>query len=119
MCSNLTLIINYSYLPKYDWNSYLKTFLGIVKTAVNQKNGKISIREMSDLLLVDKEFVLLCLKLYAKYGYFSYQIEENVITFAIIEKDPVKDPYLEELVENYLSEKQEYANFMNTVPVGD
>lgn len=113
------IIINYSYLPKYDWNTYLKTFLGVVKTAVKQSDGKIPIQKMSEILLVDKEFVLLCLKLYEKYGYFSYRMEENVIFFDIMEKEPVKDSYLEEMVENYLSEKQEYVNFMNTVPVGE
>lgn len=112
------IIINYSYLPKYDWNSYLKAFLGVVKTAVNQSCSKISLEKMADILLVEKEFILLCLKLYAKFGYFSYQIEENVISFELTEKEPVKDIYLEEAVENYLSEKQEYVNFMNTVPVG-
>jgi len=113
------IIINYSYLPKYDWNTYLKTFLGIVKSAANQEGGKISIQKMADILLVDKEFIVLCLKLYEKYGYFSYKIEKNMITFVIMENEPIKDSYLENAVEKYLSEQQEYVNYMNTVPVGE
>lgn len=111
------IVINYAYLPKYDWNTYLKSFLGVVKSVVNRKFGKISIEEMAGILLVDSGFVRLCLQLYEKHGYFSYKIEKNIVHFDIMKKEPIQDSYLEGLAESYLAEKQEYANFMNTVPV--
>lgn len=111
------IVINYSYLPKYDWNTFLKNFLGVVKMAVMRNAGDISIEKIAKILLIDTAFVRVCLKLYEKYGYFSYKIEENMIHFDIIDKEPRNDSYLESIVERYLAEKQEYASFMNTVPI--
>ena len=48
-CSN-QVILNYSYIPKYDVLSFQRMFMGTVKNIVNNFDGKIGLKDFSDIL---------------------------------------------------------------------
>jgi len=115
------VVLNYSYVPKFDVLSFQKTFMGNVKNIVNNYGGKISVKEFSDILQVDEEFIHTYSKLLADYGYLDVDFsKDGEIKFSINSgKKGKQNNYLANIVTRYLKEKEEYVKYMVKSPICD
>jgi len=115
------VVLNYSYIPKYDVLSFQKVFMGNVKNIVNNYEGKIFVKELADILLVDEEFIYTYSRLLEDYGYINAEFSKNgEIKFSINSgKKGKKNQYLANIVTRYLKEKEEYVKYMVKSPICD
>lgn len=107
------IILNYSYAPKYDFESFGKMFLGVIKNAVNNNEGRVNIKKIAKVMQVEEEFILTFSKLLSDYGYFDFEVMENIeIQYRILNKDSKENDFLRKVVQKYLKEKEEYIDYM-------
>lgn len=107
------IILNYSYLPKYDLDSFGKMFLGVVKNVVNNKGGVINIAKFAEIMQVEEEFINTFSLLLSDYGYFDFSnIEDFAIKYEIKKKARKSNKFLGKAVLRYLREKEEYVAYM-------
>ena len=107
------IILNYSYLPKYDVDSFTKMFLGVIKNIVRNRNGIISIGKFAEIMQVEEEFINTFSRLLSDYGYFDfYNVDAIEIKYEIKKKSKKDNKFLEKMVIKYLREKEEYVNYM-------
>ena len=113
------VVLNYSYIPKYDVLSFQKTFMGTVKNIVNNLGGKVFAKELADILQVDEEFVYTYSKLLADYGYLDLKfLESGEMKYSIVSgKKGRANKYLADIVTRYLREKEEYVKYMVKSPI--
>ena len=107
------IILNYSYLPKYDLDSFTKMFLGVIKNVVRNRNGIISIGKFAEIMQVEEEFINTFSRLLSDYGYFDfYNMDNFEIKYEVKKKNKKDNKFLEKIVIRYLREKEEYVNYM-------
>ncbi len=107
------IVLNYSYLPKYDLDRFGKMFLGVIKNIVNNNDGIINVSKFAEIMQVEEEFINTFSRLLSSYGYFEfYNIDDYDIKYEIKKKVKKEDKFLENVVLKYLREKQEYVAYM-------
>lgn len=107
------VVLNYSYLPKYDLDSFGKMFLGVVKNVVNNNGGIINVVKFSEIMQVEEEFIITFSRLLSDYGYFDfYNIDDYEVRYEIRKKPKKENKFLERMVLRYLREKEEYVAYM-------
>ena len=115
------VVLNYSYIPKYDGLSFQKMFMGSVKNIANNLDGKISLEEFSNIMQTDKDFIITYSKLLAEYGYLNFSLsdgEELRYSINPVKKGKVNE-YLANISTRYLREKEEYVKYMVNTPICD
>lgn len=119
-CPNC-VILNYSYIPKYDFPTFEKTFMGVIKNVVNNCDGKIPKEKFADIMLVDSDFVVTFCKLLEECGYITFKQDDNEDLFFSITlaKKMKRNEYLENITTRYLKEKEEYVKYMVNSPICD
>ena len=119
-CAN-QVILNYSYIPKFDVLSFQKIFMGTIKNIVNNSDGKINILEFSEILQVDEEFIITYSRLLEDYGYIGFKmLEDGELKYSMItNKKGKSNEYLANITTRYLKEKEEYIKYMVNSPVCD
>lgn len=119
-CPNC-IVLNYSYVPKYDCLTFQKNFMGMIKNAVNNFDGKISLKRFADAMSVDDEFIETYSRLLEHDNFIK--IENDVLgefRYTILEGKNIKnDEYLENITTRYLKEKEEYVKYMVNSPICD
>lgn len=119
-CPNC-VVLNYSYVPKYDCLSFQKCFMGMIKNVVNNFDGRISLKRFADIMLVDEEFVKTYSRLLENDKFIT--IEDNglgELKYTVLEgKNKKHDEYLANIVTRYLKEKEEYVKYMVNSPICD
>lgn len=119
-CPNC-IVLNYSYVPKYDCLTFQKNFMGMIKNAVNNFEGKISLKRFADAMSVDDEFIETYSRLLEHDNFIK--IENDVLgefRYTILEGKNIKnDEYLENITTRYLKEKEEYVKYMVNSPICD
>lgn len=113
------VVLNYSYIPKYDMLSFQKTFMGAIKNIINNSEGKTNTKNLAFILQVDEEFISTYSKLLADYGYFDVDFsEDGELKYSIIQNKKGKpNNYLANIVTRYLKEKEEYVKYMVKTPI--
>jgi hypothetical protein len=87
-------------------------FLGNIKYLINNKEGATTIYEMSKLLNIDEDFLLVFCEYMTKEGYIEFTKADNTIIFNKGNKKEIVDKRLEEIVKKYLKDKQSYIEFV-------
>jgi len=110
--TNANVIIeNYSYIPEYSLEQFMKMFLGNVKYLINNKEGMTTISEMSKMLNIDEDFLLVFCEYMTKKGYIEFTKAENTLVFSKESKKEVIDKRLEDTIKKYLMEKEAYIRY--------
>ena len=115
------VVLNYSYVPKYDVLSFQKMFLGTIKNVINNSDGKVCVKELAYILQVEEEFIYTYTRLLEGYGYFNSEfLEDGMIKYTrTLNRTGKLDSYLENIVTRYLREKEEYVKYMVNAPICD
>ena len=92
-------------------DKFTKTFLGNVKYLMNNKDGMTTTKEMSKILNVDEEFVLVFCELMTIKGYIQYTKAEKKLIFQKGNGKKKENIRLEEMVKRYLLDKQSYIKY--------
>jgi len=119
-CPNC-VVLNYSYIPKYDAMSFQKSFMGMIKNVINNSNGKVFAKDLANLLQVDEEFVYTYSRLLVELGYVKMEsLENGELKYSINSaKKMSTDNRLANIVTRYLKEKEEYVKYMVKSPICD
>lgn len=117
-CAN-QVVLNYSYIQKYDVLNFQKMFMGVIKNIVGNYDGKINIEKFSEILQVDNEFIITYSKLLVDYGYIKMDVlKDGELKYSIISNGRgKKNKYLENITTRYLGEKEEYIKYMVNSPI--
>lgn len=111
--TNANIIVeNYNYVPQYSLEQFMKMFLGNVKYLINNKEGMTTISEMSKMLNIDEDFLLVFCEYMTKKGYIEFAKSDTTIIFNKGNKKEVIDKKLEEVVKRYLLDKEAYKDFI-------
>lgn len=111
--TNANIIIeNYSYIPEYSLQQFMKMFLGNVKYLINNKKGMTTVLQMAKMLNIDEDFLLLFCEYMTKKGYIEFTKADETLIFNNGYKKEVVDKRLEEVVKRYLLDKEAYVNFV-------
>ena len=114
------VILNYSYFSKYDFESFGKMFLGVVKNITQNSSGRISVKKFAQIMQVEEEFIDTFSKLLSDYGYFEFEkIDEFEYLYKIKKKAFKENNYLKNISLKYLKEKEEYINYMKNIKVNE
>jgi len=115
------VVLNYSYVPKYDISSFQKTFLGVVKNTLNNSGGKNHVKNLAEILQTDEEFIRTYSTLLSDYGYFDVSFSDtgDVSFYLNPGKKGKANDYLANIVTRYLNEKEEYVKYMVKSPICD
>ena len=107
-----TIVENYNYVPQYSLEQFTKMFLGNVKYLLKNKEGMTTILEMSKMLNIDEDFLLVFCEYMTKKGYIEFTKADNTIIFNKGSKKEVLDKRLEEVVKKYLLDKEAYIRYV-------
>ena len=114
------VILNYEYLPIYDFSRFQKMFMGVIKNAVATNSGVIGISEFGKIMQVDEEFIITFSKFLASYGCIEIaSLADDSIIYNIITKKMDGYNFLANIVTRYLVEKSEYVKYMLKLPICD
>jgi len=114
------VVLNYQYLPIYDFSKFQKMFMGVIKNAVATNSGIVGISEIGEIMQVDEEFVITFSKFLVNYGYIEMEIIDNKsIKYRLTNKKLTGDNFLANIVTRYLAEKSEYVKYMSKIPICD
>jgi len=114
------VVLNYEYLPIYDFSKFQQMFMGVIKNAVATNSGIVGISEFEKIMQVDAEFIITFSKFLVSYGYVEMEIIDNTsIRYNLINKKLAGDNFLANIVTRYLVEKSEYVKYMSKMPICD
>ena len=105
------IVENYSYIPDYSIDKFIKMFLGNVKYLMNNKEGMTTISQMAKLLNIDEDFLLVFCEYMTKKGYIEFTKAGNTLIFNNGAKQDGVDKRLEEVVKRYLLDKEAYIRY--------
>lgn len=113
------VVLNYTYLPSYDFVKFQKLFMGVIKNAVMNNNGMINIEDFAQIVQVDEEFIITFSKFLASCNYITVNfMEDGKVKYEIINgKKTAGDNYLANITTRYLAEKSEYVKYMLKMPI--
>jgi len=110
--ANVNIIVeNYNYVPEYSLEKFVKMFLGNVKYLINNKEGMTTIFEMSKLLNIDEDFLLVFCQYMTNKGYIEFTKADTTLVFNKGTQKEVVDKRLEEIVKRYLLDKEAYIKY--------
>ena len=111
--TNANIIVeNYNYVPEYSLEKFTKMFLGNVKYLINNKEGMTTISEMSKMLNIDEDFLLVFCEYMTKEGYIEFTKADNTIIFNKGSKQEAVDKRLEYTINKYLLDKEAYIRYL-------
>lgn len=111
------IVINYSYLPNYNIETFGRMFLGLIKNAVDNYGGVLSVPKIAKTMLIEEEFVYTFCSFLKNRGMIEFNmISVQEIKFEIKRAPEKSDSTLYQTVVKYLKEKEDYAKYaMETV----
>ena len=87
-------------------------FLGNVKYLINNKEGTTTIKEMSKMLNIDEDFLLVFCQFMTNKGYIDLTKADTTLVFNKGSKQEVVDKRLEDTIKKYLLDKEAYIKYL-------
>jgi hypothetical protein len=107
-----TIVENYNYIPQYSFEQFTKMFLGNVKYLINNKEGMTTISEMSKMLNIDEDFLLVFCQFMTKKGYIDFTKADTILVFNKGSKQEILDKRLEDIIKKHLLDKEAYIKYL-------
>lgn len=97
----------------YAINEFMKKFLGIIKFAISNKSGIISMKKLSELVHVEEELVQVIIAYLEEMGYFKATFTGNMeeVFFESSNEKSKRNTYLEKTILRALNEKKEMVEY--------
>jgi len=97
----------------YSINEFIKKFLGIIKFAISNKSGIISMKKLSELVHVEEELVQVIIAYLEEMGYFkaTFAGDMEEVFFEISNYKGKRNTYLEKTILKALNEKKEMVEY--------
>jgi len=103
----------FSYDEDYTINEFMKKFLGIIKFAILNKSGIISMKKLSELLHVEEELIQVIIVYLEEMGYFKAKFAGDMeeVFFEVSKEKGKRNTYLEKTILRALNEKKEMVEY--------
>ena len=97
----------------YNLNEFMKKFLGIIKFAISNKSGIISMKKLSELLHVEEELAQIIIAYLEEMGYFkaTFAGDMEEVFFEYSSEKGKRNTYLEKTIVRALNEKKEMVEY--------
>jgi hypothetical protein len=106
------VILNYTYIPEYDFEKFVRMFLGNVKFLINNQQGMTTLKQMAKVLNIDEEFVLVFSEYMTRKGYIDFVKAEDNMVFSRGAKEEYIDLRQEKVIKKYLLDKEAYIRYL-------
>lgn len=103
----------FSLEENYNINEFMKKFLGIIKFAISNKSGIISMKKLSELVHVEEELIQVIIAYLEEMGYFkaTFAGDMEEVFFEFSNGKGKRNTYLEKTILRALNEKNEMVKF--------